>query len=140
MNASKAPEHPATRMEYTEALVYVEAWLTKHHLTDEQRAEGYSWKIYDYLNRNPRGLAERPWVGVRVSEVAVSNNTSGGCYMQVDAPWGIAICGQIERCVLALIENWNQDAEYVDKDGGYVDGAETDEEFWRLAHLVREAN
>lgn len=133
MSTSKFPEHPATPMEYTEALTYVETWLTRHHLSDEDRAQGYAWKIHDYLDRNPQGLAKRPWVGVRVAEVSVSCPTGGGSYMQVDAPWGIAICAQVERCILALIEGWNRDAEH-----GYMD--ETDEEFWRLSSIIREIN
>jgi hypothetical protein len=46
---------------------------------------------------------------------------------------GIAICGQVERCALALIEGWNGEQE---RTGSY----ETDEEFDRLQCLFEAAD
>ncbi len=132
-------EHPMDAMSYVDAITHTEQWLNSVHLRGEDAARGFTWKIYDYYDRDEQGLAERPWVGVRVSEVSIASPAGGASYMQVDQPWGIAICAQVERCILALVEGWNRDAEYVPEDGGYMPLADTDEEFWRLSGLLEEA-
>lgn len=131
-------EHPQNPIRYPDAIHYTEQWLNKNHMTDAEREGGFRWKIYDYYNGRAGHLKDRPWTGVRVTEVSISNGTSGGSYMQVDLPWGLAYCAQVERCILALVEGWNQGAEYVDEDGGYLSGNCTDEEFWRLTELFEE--
>lgn len=127
-------EHPITKLDYAAAIEYVEEWLTQNHLSKEQRKRGFAWHVYDYLDRDPAKLIERPWLGVRVSEVDISYSNGGSSYMQTDMPWGVAFCGQVERCIIALIECWNEDAT---ADGpNYGD---TEDEFWRLGHLVEES-
>lgn len=41
-----------------------------------------------------------------VAEVDFHNEVGGSCYMQVDYPHGIAICGQVERWIVALMGDW----------------------------------
>jgi hypothetical protein len=123
--------HPRRRMAYSKAIEHVERWLTENHLTQEDRDNGFSWTVHDYLDRTGAGLEKRPWIGVRVAEVSVANSCGGASYMQSDGPWGIAFCGQVERCLIALIEGWNRGAS---EDGPNY--GETDEEFWRLNHLL----
>lgn len=112
--------YPVEPMGYAEAVAYVENFLGEIALSDEARADGYVCTIYDYFDGEPAKLAGRPWVGIRVAEVAFHKPRSGASYMQVDVPWGIAVCAQVERCLLALIEGWDN---------------ETAEEFERLAFL-----
>lgn len=138
-NAEKmATEHPALPIHYPDAVHYVEQWLNENHLTDEEREGRYQWRIYDYYGGSAEGLKSRPWTGARVSEVSVAGPRGGGSYMQIDLPWSLAFCAQVERCILALVEGWNQGAEYVDEDGGYLSGNCTDEEFWRLNDFIEE--
>lgn len=130
-------EHPRQPLEYANAIKYVEDWLNKNHLTDYQRERSFGWHVYDYHDGNAANLIKRPWTGVRVSEVDISCSTGGGSYMQVDMPWGVAFCGQVERCILALVECWN---EPVQKDSDGTEWGDTDSEFWRLGYLIEQAN
>lgn len=136
-------DHPTEPMAYDDAIEYTENWLAENALTQDERDRGVECRIYDYHDGNAGGLKKRPWTGVRVAEVSFHiPGRGGGSYMQVDAPWGIAVCGQVERCILALIENWNEDAQikvksYGGKNQEYKDMAVTDEEFWRLGHLFK---
>lgn len=128
-------KHPTTQLPYATAIKYIENWLTQNHLTEQDRKQGFAWHVYDYLDGYQDGLSERPWLGVRISEVSITYSNGGVTYSQTDMPWGIAFCGQIERCIIALIECWNE--------GASADGpnyGETDEEFWRLDHLIKESN
>jgi hypothetical protein len=128
-------KHPTKSLGYAKAIGYVENWLNENHLTDEARERSFAWHIYDYYDRTPAKRKERKWVGVRVAEIDCSCPNAGASYMQTDMPWGIAFCGQVERCIIALIECWN--------DGASADGpnyGETDEEFWRLNNLLEAAN
>ncbi len=128
-------KHPTTKLGYAAAIEYVENWLTASQLTDEQREQGWAYHVYDYYDRDPAKRKKRKWVGVRVSEIDCSTRNAGAALMQVDMPWGIAFCGQVERCIIALIECWN--------DGASADGpnyGETDEEFWRLGYLFEQSN
>lgn len=127
--------HPREPLSYSAALAYVEDWLTENALSDEDRAIGFACKVHDYHDGDENSLIERPWTGVRIAEVDFTNGTSGATYMQVDQPWGIAYCGQVERCVLALVENWNRNPTTSDGE----EYGETDEEFGRLALLIEEA-
>ncbi len=53
---------------------HVEQWLFENDLDAEQRARpGMKCRIYDYFDKDEAKLAERPWVGVRVSEVDCSD-------------------------------------------------------------------
>src|SRR4051812_8823643 len=130
-------EHPREALPYADAIKYVENWLTLHQLSQVDRDKGFSWRVYDYHDGSAVKASGRPWTGVRVSEVGYSNKSGGGSYMQVDMPWGIAVCGQVERCILALVEGWNKDS-HVDSQG--EEYGETDDEFWRLSHLFEEAS
>jgi hypothetical protein len=47
----------------------------------------------------------------------------------------VAFCGQVERCILALVEGWNEDTSEYD---GIIYG-EGDGEFDRLAFLIEES-
>ena len=130
------PQHPRDPLSYPDAIRYVENWLTESHLTEQDRDRGFRWHVYDYHDGDPAKLKDRPWAGVRVSEVDVSCPTGGGSYMQVDMPWGVAVCGQVERCILALVEGWNQNPYIPSAGDPWYD---TDDEFWRLTNLLEEA-
>lgn len=43
------------------------------------------------------------WIGIRVAEVSISNDTSGASWMQSDIPHGLAVCAQTERVLLAYV-------------------------------------
>lgn len=135
--------HPIEPMPYADAIAYVEKFFFDHALTDEFRALcGAKATIYDYFDRDPDKLAARPWVGVRVSEVAFSysqpDRAGGASYMQADQPWGVAFCGQVERCILALVEGWNQHEHESESTWDYDPElfGEGDEEFDRLQALI----
>jgi hypothetical protein len=130
-------EHPVDALPYAVAIKYVEDWLNEHQLEQKDRDAGFAWHVVDYHDGDEGNLLKRPWTGVRVAEVDCHNKSGGGSYMQVDMPWGVAMCGQVERCILALVENWNRDV-YTD-DAGESWG-ETDNEFWRLKHLFELTN
>jgi hypothetical protein len=131
---SQPATHPTTPLPYADAIVHVERWLEAEILTSEQRErDGLRVTIYDYFDRRAASLQQRPWCGVHVAEVDFHNESGGSSYMQVDAPWGIAVCAQVERCILALVEAWNQHLEHT---GSY----ETDEEFERLRFLLTDAD
>ena len=130
-NTQILTQFPKKPLSYEEAIVTTENWLATNILTREQREEGMLVGIFDYHDRKEDGIEKRPWAGVRVAEVSFHvPGRGGGSYMQVDAPWGIAVCGQVERCILALVEGWNSQVDTLGE--GY---AETDDEFWRLGHL-----
>lgn len=135
--------HPREPLAYGDAVKYVADWLTEHALDQAARDQGYTAKVYDYFDGDAesgsQSLAERPFCGVRVSEVDFSNKRGGGSYMQTEPPWGIAVCGQVERCILALIEGWNRESEIFVADDGEEYG-ETDNEFSRLEELFKLAN
>ncbi len=135
--------HPRTPFAYSEAVQYVANWLTEHVLDQAARDQGYTAKVYDYFDgdaeNGTQSLTDRPFCGVRVSEVDFSNSRGGGSYMQTEAPWGIAVCGQVERCILALIEGWNDETNSYTADDGEEYG-ETDAEFLRLDELFKLAN
>jgi hypothetical protein len=127
------PVHPVAPLRYAQAIAHVERWLEAEILTSDQRKrDGLRVTIYDYFDRRGASRRQRPWCGVRVAEVDFHHEHGGASFMQVDSPWGIAVCGQVERCILALIEAWNRD---VGQTGSY----ETDEEFERLRYLFAEA-
>jgi hypothetical protein len=123
--STTAPEHPVKPLGYRAALGHVKRWIEAEILTEKERAAHVEVTIYDYFDRQASLLSKRPWCGVRVAEVDFHTKDAGGSYMQVDAPIGLAICAQVERCILALIEGWNEEEP---RTGGY----ETDEEFDRL--------
>lgn len=125
--------HPQEPLSYVDAIHHVERWLNENHAE-----AGYTWRIWDYHGRDETRLSDRPWVGVRVAEVSMSDGRSGAAYMQSDLPWGLAVCAQVERCILALIEGWNQGATVVTDSGEpFVIGDGTDEEFWLLDDLLK---
>jgi hypothetical protein len=135
--------HPTKKLSYKKAIRYVEDWLTKSKLlTSDARGKGWTAKIEDYLDGDKAALAGRPWVGIRVSEVDVNGPTehgyAGSAWMQVEAPWGIAMCGLVERCLLALVEGWSEEPYHYGDDGEPY--YEIDEEFWRLADLIEQMN
>lgn len=41
-----------------------------------------------------------------VAEVDWHNKRGGASYMQVDLPLGLAVCAQVERWLVALMEGW----------------------------------
>lgn len=129
---STTPAQPTKPLSYREALRYLERWIEAEILTAAERNERIEVSVVDYFDRESSAHQERPWCGVRVVEVDFHNEYAGGTYTQVEAPFGIAICGQAERCILALIEGWNAKSE---QSGNY----ETDEEFERLRGLFAHA-
>ena len=112
-------------MEYLEAIAKVEAKLLEY-----AKAVGYQAHIYDYTY-SPTGKAhdiqqsikERPYCGIRVSEVSFSKANGGCSFMQVDVPHGLAVCAATERVLLALVEEWEEE--------------EIEDEFWRLQELLK---
>ncbi len=85
-------------------------------------------KVYTYsldpttLDNTGRILVNRPWVGIRVSEVSVHNERGGAAYMQCDLG-GLLVCAAVERVLLALLEDWEP--------------VEIDEERWRLEEALK---
>lgn len=55
---------------------------------------------------------------VRIAEVSYASpdNKAGASFMQSDLPWGLAVCAQAERCVLARMYDWSAD-EIANEDG-----------------------
>src|ERR1700757_1183717 len=90
--------HPKGPMPYVEAIPYVEKFLAE----TVKLPDGWVCNIYDYFDGDadvgPHSLNDRPYVGVRVAEVSFHTTNGGSSYMQTDIPWGIAFCGQVERC------------------------------------------
>lgn len=116
--------HPTEPLSYADAIGHVEGFLLT--ALAAEFSPNVEVKVYDYFDGDETKLAKRPWVGVRISEVSFHvRGVGGSSYMQVDQPWGIAFCGQVERCILALIENWNASGQ-----------EETDQEFERLQFLI----
>jgi hypothetical protein len=141
MTSTPQLQHPRNKLEYAEAIEYTERWLADNVLDAVAIANGVQCSIYDYHDGNADNLKKRPWTGVRVAEVSFHTKGGGSSFMQVDMPWGVAVCGQVERCILALVEGWNRNAKWVEEgDSGYFDMDDTDAEFWRLGHLFEEAN
>jgi hypothetical protein len=104
------------RDKFTEAVTAVEGYLLRH------APKGMTPKIYTYRELDAR---QRPFAGCIVAEVAFDNDRGGCSFMQVDVPWGIAVCGQTERCILAFVEDWPKD--------------ELDEELQRLSYCFTSA-
>lgn len=125
------------KLTYRQAIKKVEEFLTEHLLTDEQKQKGNTTvTIHDWYGNDDRKVAsrerkKRPWVGVRVSEVSIVTRPAeggglwGSSYMQSDFPFGMAFCAEVEKCIIALIEDWNDGAQQ-----------ETDEEFERLKWII----
>lgn len=138
MPPTSKPQHPTEPLSYQAAITYTKVWLERHLLTGDEHA-GWTCSVFDYFDGDETRLRERPWLGVRISEIGVSGPTAtgsaGASWMQGELPWGLAFCAQAERCILALIECWN-DAE-VDADH-IIQG--TDEEFDNFALLIEESN
>ena len=115
-------------MKYLRAIEEVETWLLKETVPKIDRARTRV-KIWDYFDGDvEKGSKDRPLCGVRVAEVSYmrempSGGMAGASYMQGDMPWGVAFCGQVERCILSLVENWPE--------------AEQTDEFDRLLYLVK---
>jgi hypothetical protein len=103
----------------TQAIAEVEQFLRQY------APPGMAAKVYPYTE-NEDEHRQRPWCGVLVAEVSFFGDRSGCSFMQVDLPHGLAMCAQVERCLLAVLEDW-------DADGG-TDGQE---EFERLAYLLK---
>jgi hypothetical protein len=71
-------------------------------------------KVETFLNRfAPQGMKSKVhrWGDSTplVSEVSFSDNRAGCAYMQSDLPWGLAVCAQVERCVVAVSEGWENE-------------------------------
>jgi hypothetical protein len=123
---------PTAPLNYREAIRYLERWIEAEILTTEERAKGVVVSIIDYFDRECSARHERPWCGVRVVEVDFHTKNAGASYVQVEAPIGLAVCAQVERCLLALIEGWNAETEQ-------SANHETDEEFDRLRSVFAHA-
>jgi hypothetical protein len=78
------------------AVAAVEGYLLRY------APEGMTPKIYIYNDAKML----RKWAGVMVAEVSFSSALGVASFMRVDVPWGIAVCGQTERAILAFIEEW----------------------------------
>ncbi len=114
-------------MEYQKAIEAVEAKL----LALAKMPPGYAAKIYDYaldFSSKERDLdkhsKERPYCGIRVAEVSFHNDRGGSSYMQVDVPYGLLTCAAVERILLALVEDWEDE--------------EIEEEWWRLERVIEQ--
>lgn len=132
-------EEPMTQSKtYTveEAVETVEEFILachqEHPNCDKQTALNLEVSVYTWGSaRNAFDPDRHPCVGFRVAEVStwLPNQTGGGAgasWMQTEAPDGTAVCAQAERCVIALVEDW---------DAAVQDG-EIQEEFWRLAFAM----
>ena|SRR5579864_1736438 len=96
---------------FREAVASVEGYLLRH------APKGMTPTIYTYQELTRQQKApRRPWAGVMVSEVSFHSDLAGCSFMQVDVPWGIAVCGQTERCILAFIENWPEEEKQEELD------------------------
>lgn len=130
------PKHPATPLPYGAAVIYVQDWLRENMLSQEERDMGKQVSIVDYADGDGAKLSTRPYAGVRVAEVDFFiPKRGGGTYMQGEVPWGLAVCAQVERCILALVEGWNRDAHIPSEGEPWY---ETDDCFWRLGELFRQ--
>lgn len=110
------PEKP----DYRQAIVQVE------HFLQQFAPKGTTPKIYDYFGGESAEREQHPWCGVRVAEVSFVSNRSGCAFMQTDLPHGLAVCAQVERCILAILEGWDM-----------TEGGDGHEEFWRLSTLFK---
>ena len=91
-------------MTFKDAVLAVEGHLLKY------APAGLSPKVYTYNELDKRRKShKRPWAGVLVAEVSFFNEQCGCSYMQVDFPYGMAVCAQTERAILAFIEEWPKD-------------------------------
>ena len=88
----------ATRMSTTKAIKKVQMHLASHALN------GAEVSIYFWHDQIPE-ISKRPLAGIRVAEVSFSVGLSGASFMQSD-PDGLAVCAQVERCIIAYAEGW----------------------------------
>lgn len=105
------------KYKFSEAIKHVESFI----LTATNSKSDTKCSVYTYQNDERK----REWAGVLVDEVSVYNERGGYSWMQSDLPHGLAVCAQVERCLLALIEDWGFG---VDEDGA--------EEFDKLKSLL----
>ena len=103
-------------MKLAKAIAAVEGYMLRH------APSGTTPKIYAY-NETEGKTKHRKWAGVMVAEVDFVDSSGGCSFMQVAVPWGIAVCGQVERCLLAIMENWSEE--------------ERSEEFERLSWCLK---
>ncbi len=54
------------------------------------------------------------WIGVHVSEVSISTTNRGTSWMQADKPHGLAVCAQVERVLLAYVDDTDDPAYELD--------------------------
>lgn len=87
------------RQSFASAVASVEGYLLRH------APIGLTPKIYTYRTLAKHATKWTP-AGCMVAEVSFTNERGGVSFMQVDVPWGIAVCGQAERCILAFTEKW----------------------------------
>jgi hypothetical protein len=85
-------------------------------------------RVQDFLNKYaPKEMKSTIYLwgddSTRVAEVSFSNDKAGCAYMQADLPWGLAVCAQTERCLVAVMDVW-------------TDEGEVEEEFQRLGWLL----
>lgn len=108
-----------TKLSIQSAKRRVEKFILEHlsNRTNEQV------KIYTWDSKRNTKL-----IGIRVAEVSVvqvrsKGGLSGYSWMQVDLPYGLAVCAQAERLMLAYLEKWPDD--------------ELAEEEWRMAFAMK---
>lgn len=85
----------------------------------------YTWTGADAPQTEPPDAKRLRSIGLRVAEVSFwkpapgstpERPLGGGCsYMQVDVPWGAAVCLLTERLILAYAEGWT--AEEIAEEG-----------------------
>ena len=101
-------------MTYKAAIRKVERHLLKNFGTGFTQV-----KIYDWANGDIKNV--KPSVGPRVSEVSFSSwnvdGTGHGCSFMACDPDGLAVCAQVERYIVALINSWRPEeiAEELDR-------------------------
>lgn len=99
---------------WKDAVKRAEAFVAKH-------AEGApEVSIYTWAD-HPLDAPRLRSIGLRVAEVSfwwpAPNSTAerpqggGSSYMQVDVPWGAAVCLLAERLILAYAEDWPAEIE-----------------------------
>lgn len=89
-------------MEYKQAIEFAKSRIREFF----EVGENTDVKIYDYFDGEDK-TKDRPFCGVRVSEVDFVSGNSGASFMQVDVPFGLLLCSATERVIMACVEDWD---------------------------------
>ena len=100
-----------TRRKWDAAVERAKAFLKSKQADPKVNVDIYVWEG-----------KQQPAIGVRVAEVSFStfdptSQTGGGSsYMQVDVPWGAAVCLLTERLIIAYADAWPDDETREEED------------------------